>query len=75
VTKEDRRIILSCFANGFEFRKNMEGAKIAEIKTLCGTEVFTVDYMNKAFADVMECTRCHEERSSDEYCSKWEAKQ
>jgi len=28
----------------------------------------------KAFADAMECTRCHEERSSDEYCSKWENK-
>jgi len=28
----------------------------------------------QAFADAMECTRCHEERASNEYCSKWVSK-
>lgn len=39
---KDRRIILSCFANGFEFKKHL-----AEINTLDGVETYPIEYMNQ----------------------------
>lgn len=47
MTENDKRIIMYCFANGFEISDDIEQHKIAEVKTLTGIETFTIEYMER----------------------------